>query len=75
MSRLRVWSCKDGHRIAVKDMETSHIKNTKSMLVKHAENVALISLDGDGYETIVRDAPIYLWLHDFDTELARRGES
>ena len=75
MSSLRIWTCKDGRRISIKDMQTTHIKNTKAMLVRHAENVQWISNNDDGYETIIGGAKIYHWLYDFDAELERRGEA
>jgi hypothetical protein len=84
MSRLRIWTCKDGKRIAIKDMETSHIRNTRAFLERKAKELtglemvylgdeAFDEFERDGYDVRVYDTPIYQWLDDFDKELERRG--
>ncbi len=85
MSRLRIWTCKDGKRIAIKDMETSHIRNTRAFLDRKAKELTGIEevylgdgmfdeFERDGYDVRVYDTPIYQWLDDFEKELERRGE-
>jgi hypothetical protein len=84
MSRLRIWTCKDGKRIAIKDMETSHIRNTRALLERKAKELTGIEIaylgdemfdefEQDGYDVPVYSTPIYQWLDDFDKELERRG--
>lgn len=86
MSRLRIWTCKDGKRIAIKDMGTSHIKNTRAFLDRKAKELTGVSEvycgdemwaqhDVDGYDVPIYGTPIHQWLEDFDKELARRGEA
>ena len=85
MSRLRIWTCKDGKRIAIKDMETSHIRNTRAFLERKAKELKgreivylgdemFDEFERDGYDVRVYDTPIYQWLDDFEKELERRGE-
>lgn len=56
-----MWTQKDGTRIAVEDMETSHIQNCIRMLTRQIERYG---------SDDIREA----WIEVFDKELRRRYE-
>ena len=79
------WTMRDGTKIAVKDMESSHIKNCMRMLEKKAELIRIhyanIYLEDIGevqriYELddidVLREFTTY---ESFEQELSHRGES
>lgn len=84
------WKTKDGREIEVKDMETSHIKNTLKMLEKNGF-IAASTLDfylgcsgpsgGDGAQMAFERECDYIFskfpskkMDEMESELKKRGE-
>jgi hypothetical protein len=88
---MKKWTCRDGTKVRVKDMTTSHIKNAMAML-RRAEFYAIDSgwellatvhgeMAADAIEQEVLSAEeegipeFQEWIGVFAEELLRRGES
>ena len=78
----RLWKLKDGTRVKVTDMETSHIRNTVNMLEQQLNDMnlsedeidlALFDDDTNNSRRVRKATFNYNWIRAFERELKRRN--
>lgn len=71
----KVWTTRDGTRIAVTAMDDSHVRNARNMMRRNADRLEFEELeDPSNWEKRGRRVDRVLhWVDTFNAELERRG--